>query len=271
MKIARVFPRKTNATPVDNLAFIGMPPPWKVEVDEIHISVTFTYDLKHVDYLERAWSKIAPVKIGGPAFDDPGSEFTPGLYLKPGYVITSRGCPNKCWFCDVPRREGKIRQLEIKQGHNLLDSNILACSYSHVEEVFEMLKNQPKRVQLTGGLEAARLTDWHIDRLHYLRPKQFFFAYDTPDDLEPLIIAGKKLKLAGFTNNQMRCYVLIGYPNDTMCLAEKRLIDAWKAGFMPMAMLWKNKNGDTDKAWLKLQRTFARPAITRSYLKVNII
>lgn len=44
-KIARVFPRKTKATPDDDLCFFGPPPLLNMpEVDEVHISVTFTYD-----------------------------------------------------------------------------------------------------------------------------------------------------------------------------------------------------------------------------------
>ena len=44
--IVRVFPRRTSATPDDPLAFSGPPPKGGVgEVDEIHISVAFTYDM----------------------------------------------------------------------------------------------------------------------------------------------------------------------------------------------------------------------------------
>ena len=35
MKIARVFPRRTSATPDDDLAFVGDPPPSPPDVDEV--------------------------------------------------------------------------------------------------------------------------------------------------------------------------------------------------------------------------------------------
>ena len=41
-----------------------------------------------------------------------GGDFVPGRYLAPGYVITSRGCPNRCWFCSVWRREGALREFQ---------------------------------------------------------------------------------------------------------------------------------------------------------------
>lgn len=99
MKTARVFPRKTKASPDDEYAFFSAPGDSLPDIDEVHVSVTFTYDLPRAEYLAREWAHVAPVKIGGPATGMAGGNFTPGMYLKPGYVITSRGCPNHCWFC----------------------------------------------------------------------------------------------------------------------------------------------------------------------------
>jgi len=267
MKIARVFPRKTEASPNDELAFFDRPGFFETDIDEAHISITFTYDIEKAKRLADQWSKITTVKIGGPALDDIGGEFIPGKYLKPGYVITSRGCPNNCWFCDVKKREGDIRELEIKNGWNILDSNLLACSDTHIKNVFSMLKKQKIKAQFTGGFEAKRLKEWHVSELWNLRPEQMFFAYDTEDDFEPLIEAGKMLRYANFTRQHLRCYCLIGYKNDTFEKAEKRLMQAWIAGFLPMAMLWKNKKGDIEPKWTDFQRIWDRPAITKTIVK----
>lgn len=43
-KIIRVFPTRTNATPNDELARIRETPSLFDEADEVHISVTFTWD-----------------------------------------------------------------------------------------------------------------------------------------------------------------------------------------------------------------------------------
>lgn len=270
MNIARVFPRETTATPDDKNVFIDKIPLSKDGwFDEVHVSVTFSYDIPKAKELADDCSRVwRNVKLGGPALGDPGGDFVPGLYLKKGYVMTSRGCPNNCWFCDVHKREGGIREIPITYGWNLLDSNILACSDDHIESVFKMLKAYPdKKPQLTGGLEAKILTTKHVSLLWDLRPDQMFFAYDTSDDLDPLVEAGKKLRYADLTRRHLRCYVLIGYPSDSLAKAEKRLLEAWEAGFFPMAMLWKNKNGDTDREWRKFQRIWARPAITRKHIK----
>ena len=75
--IARVFPRKTAASPNDELAFFGVPTIDAIAtcirrgVTAVNISVTFTYDLDKADELYDAWQIIGvPVEVGGPAFDD---------------------------------------------------------------------------------------------------------------------------------------------------------------------------------------------------------
>jgi hypothetical protein len=269
MNIARVFPRRTKASPDDALAFFGPPPPlaYALGIDAVHVSVTFTYDLPKAERLATDWSGVAPVTVGGPATGQRGEEFIPGQYVKQGYVITSRGCPNKCWFCNVWRRDGQIvRELPIVDGWNVLDDNLLACSELHIRNVFGMLHRQKKlsfRPQFTGGLEAKRLTEWHVEELANLKPKQMFFAYDTPDDYEPLREAGRMLLEAGFTrtSHALRCYVLIGWPKDTFAAAEARLMQTLEAGFTPMAMLYRDKEDRRNDQWREFQRTWARPAM----------
>ena len=166
------------------------------------------------------------------------------------------------------RREGiNVRELPIADGHNVLDDNLLRCSREHIEGVFEMLKRQKERPEFTGGLEAAALQEWHIDKLLEVKPKQMFFAYDTKDDYHPLVNVGYHLQKAGFTRHEMRCYVLIGYPYDTLDAAEKRLRDTVKLGFFPQAMLFRDEKGETQKEWRQSQREWSRPAIIYSKFK----
>ena len=262
MKIIRVFPRRTNATPTDELSFTGNPSMF-AEADAVHISVAFSWDLPEAEHLEKEWRQIAPVTIGGPATGQRGEIFTPGQYLKKGYVITSRGCPNRCWFCSVWKREGEvIRELPITEGFNILDDNLLACSENHIKAVFAMLAKQKRRPYFTGGLEAAQLKHWHIEELVKLNPAEMFFAYDTPDDREPLYEAGKMLKAAGFKIcHPLRAYVLIGYPGDTFEKAEFRLYDCLKAGFYPMAMLYRDETGHREPKWISFAWPWMRPAV----------
>jgi len=249
------------------MAYVGLPDMF-VEADRVEISVSFTWDLPKAEQLLKEWKHIAPVCIGGPATGEAGGNFVPGQYVKRGYVITSRGCPNKCWFCSVWKREGDIRELPVTEGWNVLDDNILACSKSHFVAVCDMLMKQKHPIEFTGGMEAARLTDWHIELLRKVHPKQMFFAYDTPDDYEPLLDAGRRLQRAGFKyGDPLRAYVLIGHPRDTIEKAESRLFQTVDAGFMPMAMLYRDVEGKRDCQWQRFQRQWARPAAIKAIVR----
>ena len=260
-RIIRVFPRRTRATPNDNLVAVARRPGFFDEADEVHISVTFTYDMPYAERLARVWKTVAPVKIGGPATGERSEEFVPGMYLKHGYTITSRGCPNKCWFCSVWKREGKPRELAIVRGWNILDDNLLACSKDHIQNVFSMLSKQLIRPVFTGGLEAARLKDWHINELVRIKTQRMYFAYDTMDDYEPLQAVVKPLVESGLmAGHKIGVYCLIGFPGDTIPEASRRLLDVYDLGYTPYAMLWMDdKMGEVDKEWRGFQRVWARP------------
>jgi hypothetical protein len=267
--IARVFPRRTKASPDDSLAFFG-PPDLFVEADEVHVDCTFTADRPKAELLAEQWRYVAPVKIGGVAYDDPGHEFVPGRYIKHGYTFTSRGCPRRCWFCSVWKRRPQATPIfPFCPGWNVLDDNLLACPDWHVRMVFAMLANQGRQVQFTGGLEALSLTDWHVGLLADLKPRpNCFFAYDPGDPFETLESAARRLIAAGFTacSHRLRTYVLIGYPKDTFAAAEARLRDMVKIGFTPHAMLWDPETPSAERYrpsadWKRFQRLWARPAI----------
>lgn len=72
MKLIRVFPRKTKASPDDRLAYFG-PPDLFAEADEVHVSVSFTADKPRAEALAEQWQRIAPTKVGGVAYGDPGA------------------------------------------------------------------------------------------------------------------------------------------------------------------------------------------------------
>jgi len=260
VKIARVFPVRTSMTPTDPDAYVGLPTMFMPCYDEIHISCVFTWDIPKVRQLTKEWCQYAPVFEGGPAFDDKGENFESGRYLKSGVTITSRGCPNNCSFCFVPKREGKIRELPIVEGNIIQDNNLLACSKSHIDKVFSMLKTQ-RYIDFSGGFEASRITDEVVEQLRELKIYQMWLAYDHDNADKSLKKAVNKLSKY-FKRDKIRCYVLIGYENDTIDKAKNRLRKAWEIGTLPFAMLYKPK--DYTKDWKIFQRQWTRPAIIKS-------
>lgn len=266
-RLIRVFPRRTKATPDDDLTYCG-PPDMFAEADEVHVSVSFTWDKPRAEWLAEQWRHVAPVKLGGVAYGDASLEFIPGRYVRPGYTITSRGCPRRCWFCGVWKKWPTPNLLPIIDGWNVLDDNLLACPREHVEAVFAMLRRQDRRVEFTGGLEALSLEDYQVELLASLTPRPtMFFAYDPGDPFETLQSAASRLLEAGFTrrSHRLRCYVLIGYPKDTLDAASERLHQMLDIGFTPFAMLWRPERHEQKYApgpqWRALQRRWARPAL----------
>jgi len=284
VKILRVFPRRTAMTPDDELSFVGDPPlfrPPDAVVDEVHVSCTFTWDRNEAWRLEAAWREHYPfVRIGGPAFASgrwltapsftSAPLFVPGLYLRPGVTITSRGCPNRCPWCLVPQREGPLRELsEIAPGHEIQDNNLLACSREHFRRGCEMLAKQRRAAIFSGGLDPRRLSLWHIERLKSIRIRRLYVAWDLPEMSLAAVRAIQHLRDAGLDRRKVRCYVLIGYDDQTLEGGEARLRAAWEAGATPFAMLWRGPRveGHYGKEWKALARRWARDRVIHARMK----
>lgn len=242
-RIIRVFPRRTKATPDDELAFVGPPGLFRPEADEVHVSCAFTWDRGRAEHLARCWAQhYQTVKMGGPAFGDVGDDFEPGMYLKPGYVITSRGCPNRCKCCLVPGREGDLRTLPIRDGRDVLDNNLLACPSDHVRSVVEMLRRQRRAVRFTGGIEAVRVGKWFCTLIAGLRINAMYLAYDRPEQQAGVERAAKLLMKHNASlragNHKLLCYVLVGYPGDSVGEARGRIDWVKSIGVTPFAMYY---------------------------------
>lgn len=267
MRIARVFPTKTNMSPIDKNAYFGPPDLFIPHYDEAHISVTFSWDLERAYWLKRQWESVCSVKMGGLAIDQKeGDGFVPGRFLKKGITITSRGCPFKCPWCLV---DHPIREINIEEGNIIQDNNILACSKSHLDKVFQMLSHQ-RRIEFSGGLDSRLITDEIVEKLRSLKIYQLWLSYDCPDRKKTLIKAVQKLKRY-FKRNQIRCYVLVGFNNDSLEKAEERLREAWEIGTLPFAMRyrtpktnWKDSFLFYQREWNLFARKWTRPAIIKT-------
>lgn len=270
MTTLRVFPRRTNMTPTDDMAFIGNPPLdlWRPQADEVHISVTFTWDIKEGERLAEAWRCYYPVvKSGGPALGDTPNEFIPGRYVKPGITFTTVGCNSKCPWCLVPEREGQLREtVDFAPGYIVQDNNLLQASRGHIERVFSMLSAQCQPACFAGGFEANRVDDWLVERLRSLRIHHIYLAADTDASLGPLERAMGKLRK--LNRNQLRVYVLVGFCGEPMDKAEARLRRVWELGGLPFAQLYQpaDRYIKYPQDWRNFARSWSRPAIIRAMM-----
>jgi hypothetical protein len=259
--VIRVFPRKTSFTPVDDFSFVGDPPLFRPHADEVHVSVTFTWDKVEGKRLQEAWSQYYPVvKLGGPAFGDIANRFVPGMYVKPGVTFTTRGCNNRCPWCLVPGREGKLFEIsDFSPGYIVQDNNLLQASRKHIKNVLSMLSHQPRAAVFSGGLQSSLVDDWFVRQLLTMRIGCVFLSADTENSLQPLEKALQRLSFLPF--RKLRVYVMIGM--ETIEAAKQRLEKVWQLGGLPFAQLYQPEDGEFihySQDWLDLARTWSRPA-----------
>jgi hypothetical protein len=215
------------------------------------------------------WQTIYPhrmVGAAGPAFDDYGGNFAPGLYLRNGYVITSRGCVRACPWCLAAKREGGIRELPVQDGHDVLDNSLLACSRRHVDRVLNMLERQPRPARFTGGLDARLLVGMPdvAARIARGRLDVAYLAYDSPAAWLTTERAVKMLLdaggwAAGQGRRKVGVYVLAGFdPEDTETAVVDRAGQVVEAGATPFLMVYRPAGPAKDPRMEALKRSLRR-------------
>ena len=114
------------------------------------------------------------------------------------FGFITRGCIRKCWFCKVPKYEGKLKEyntIESIVKHKkvkFLDNNILA--YPKHMEVFRWCLDHPEiKVEFNQGLDFRLVNDENLEALSKLNYMgEYIFAFDEPK-YQPLL--DKKLVL----------------------------------------------------------------------------
>lgn len=175
--------------------------------DKLYMSKVFTFtDDDHMCYNAQEiskggtgykdYSKVLPEDIEHtyPDYDLYGVDYAMGF--------VTRGCPNKCPWCVVPHKEGKIRQhAEVREFWNgqkdlvLLDNNILAHDFGlqQLEETARL----GIRIDCNQGLDARIIAkDVEIQKLLAKNKwsKYIRLACDKKSQMEPVRIAVEKVR-----------------------------------------------------------------------------
>lgn len=108
-----------------------------------------------------------------------------------GYI--TRGCPNNCRWCVVPRKEGQIKAYRtwrdlVRQDTDkliLMDNNILACEYGIKQ--LEELSESSYQVDLNQGMDARLVNDNIAEILSHIKWIRFIrFSCDQKSQVEPI-------------------------------------------------------------------------------------
>lgn len=124
-------------------------------------------------------------------FVTPDYSLYPSIDNKTAYGFLTRGCPNKCKWCVVPRKEGNIRPyMDVddvaangRTNLVLMDNNILACDYG-LEQIQKII-DRGYRVDFNQALDARLVTDDIAKLLAKVRWIDVIrFGCDTPRQIE---------------------------------------------------------------------------------------
>lgn len=215
---------------------------WSVGA-RLYLSVPFTWQLKEAEDIARQWK--GKVFAGGPAVKLMGAPwaetpdevpFDPLSFHNPLATFTTRGCPNKCTFCAVPKIEGEFRELSAwKQAPVICDNNILASTKRHFKKVIDSLVPF-KTCDFNQGLDVCLFVRWHADELSRLNNPHIRFAWDNVRYETYVYDAIYICKEYGFRDISVYC--LIGY-KDTPDDAHYRLEKVREWGAMPNPMRYQ--------------------------------
>lgn len=177
----------------------------------------------------------------------PDYSLYPNIDGKTAYGFLTRGCPNHCKWCVVPKKEGNITPymdvdeiaIEGRTHLILMDNNILACDYG-LEQI-EKIVNRQYKVDFNQALD-ARLVDDEVAkmlaRVNWI--KSIRFGCDTPRQIEECERATSLLDKYGYKGEYFFYCILL----DDFKESFKR-VNHWRSKgrrFLPHAQPYRDVN-----------------------------
>lgn len=175
----------------------------------------------------------------------PDYSIYPAIDGKTAYGFLTRGCPNKCKWCVVPKKEGAIRPymdvediaIEGRTQLVLMDNNVLASEYGLRQ--IEKIIDRGYRVDFSQALDARLVTDEVAQLLAQVKwIKRIRFGCDTKAQIAECDRAVELINQYGYKGEYFFYCILIGEEGE--CLQR---INHWKHKghrYMPYAQPYRN-------------------------------
>lgn len=152
----------------------------------------------------------------------PDYSIYPNVPKDTAYGFLTRGCPNKCPWCVVPRKEGRIRPymdvdeiaIEGRTKLVLMDNNILAAGNYAVEQL-EKIIERGYRVDFNQALDARLVNDQYARLLARIKwiDRRIRFGCDTKGQIAECERAISMINGYGFKGEYF-LYTMIGGKSD---------------------------------------------------------
>jgi len=211
-----------------------------VDGETAYLSVAFTWRLPDA-YQRAVWHRAIGRRVvaGGPgvftrkAYLEPVAEVGvsyPDAVVRhnPMATIASRECPVGCWFCIVPKMEGRTFTLlpDFPVRPILCDNNLSALSVDYQEHIVRRYRETGvPLLDANSGFEPRTFDEDVYARWRSINRGPWRFAYD--DQAERPFVARVMAMLRDEAPKRKRVYVLIGNEPVAACLERIKEVIAW--------------------------------------------
>lgn len=189
--------------------------PFEEMYDIVYMSKVFTHTPDYGYYITNAKC----IERGGTGYDihkklpynidriQPDYDLYPNIDKKTAYGFLTRGCPNKCAWCVVPKKEGGIvpymdvDEIAIDGRTNLIlmDNNILAAGDYGIQQL-EKIAKRKYRVDFNQAMDARLVTPEIAKLLAKIKwIRMIRFGCDTPAQISQCQKACDMIDSSGFT------------------------------------------------------------------------
>ena len=155
--------------------------------------------------------------------DDCQPDYTiyPNVPNDTAYGFLTRGCPNKCFWCVVPKKEGRVRSYwdidRVANGRKnvvLMDNNFLAAG-DYAKSQLKRIIERRYRIDFNQALDARLLTEDFAELLAQVRwiNSRIRFGCDTHAQIAECERAMNLLREHGY-KGEFFLYTMIGGKND---------------------------------------------------------
>lgn len=205
-----------------------------------NLSVVFTWRLQDA-FMRACWYRAQgfQVRVGGPgvfvrkhflaSVAEVGGDAADSVARhNPHATIASRGCPVGCWFCIVPKMEGRAFTLlpNFPVRPILCDNNLSALPSEYQDHIVSRYKAEGvPLLDANSGFEPRTFDDSVYARWRTINRGPWRFAYDDHAEREYVQRAMQMLKRE--PPKRKRIYVLIGNEPVAACLERLREVIAW--------------------------------------------
>ena len=164
-------------------------------------------------------------------------------YNQFSYLFTTRGCPNKCAYCFVPKIEKDLTLYKNWQKHvdlsrpfaNILDNNITSFGVDHIKEIGKFFTKYKIKVRIESGVDCKKIDNEMAEALAsipFVNPRGLRTAFDRIDEDGLFQKAMKRLIREGISKHSIQACVLFNF-TDSPQEANYRARECVRLGITP--------------------------------------